>query len=127
MNTKKIESERIRDLLVASLPTRPTASPVVGGRGYSSKEMKEAFDRLPLFIIECFNSLMDDISAVGKDSLSGEIPTGISEGHTLATLFEDLTSGNAAGYLTVLGKSLDQTVLEICERLSRLEGEVRGV
>lgn len=126
MNTKKIQSEQIRDLLVSSLPTRPTASPLVGGRGYSSKEMKEAFDKLPLFIIERFNSLIDDVSASGRSSLSGEIPTGISDGHTLAMLFEDITSGNAAGYITVLGKSLAQAIIEIYERLSDLERKVYG-
>ena len=121
MKTKKILTEQISDLTVASLPTRPTSEATLGGRGYTAKEMKEAFDKLPLFIVEKFNSLLDDITSLGEGSVAAEIPTGISEGHSLSELFRDLTDGNAAAYINVLGKSLALTISEISERLSALE------
>ena len=121
MNTKKILTEQIIDLTVASLPTRPTSGTMLGGRGYTAKEMKEAFDRLPLFIVEKFNSLLDDLASTGEGSVAAEIPTGISEGHSLSRLFSDLKDGNASAYINVLGKSLALTISEIYERLSALE------
>ena len=122
MNTTKILTEEINDLTVGSLPTRPTAPIALGGRGYSSAEMKEAFDRLPLFIIERFNSLIDDIRGSGTGSITDAIPTEISDGHKLSDMFSDITSGNFAAYLKVLGKSLSVQIAEILERLEALEG-----
>ena len=61
MNTEKITESEIEELKISSLPSRPTAPPSFGGKGYTAKEMKEAFDKLPLFIIERLNSLIDDI------------------------------------------------------------------
>lgn len=61
MNTKKILDSEIESLSVASLPTRPTAPTAFGGSGYTASEMKAAFDRLPLRIIEGFNSLITEI------------------------------------------------------------------
>ncbi len=121
MNATKILTEEISDLTVASLPTRPTASVSLGGRGYSSTEMKEAFDKLPLFIIERFNALLDDIGALGAESLSGAIKTGLSDGHSLYNLFTDIANGSFASYMTVLEKSLTVHLAEIYERLSLLE------
>ena len=69
MNTQKITDSEISELKISSLPSRPTAPPSFGGRGYTAKEMKEAFDRLPLFIIERLNSLIDDVEII-KDELS---------------------------------------------------------
>ncbi len=123
MKATKILSEDILDLTVASLPTRPTADSSVGGGGYSAKMMKEAFDRLPLYIISCFNDLIDDIRAVGEGSLSAEIQTGISASHSLNDLFKDISSGDASSYLTVLGKPLSLQIAEILERLGTLEEE----
>lgn len=60
MSSPLIEESEIKDLLVSSLPTRPTAPSAFGGKGYTVSEMKEAFDKLPLFIIEKFNSLIND-------------------------------------------------------------------
>ena len=64
MNTTKILPSEITQLKVASLPSRPTASADVGGRGYTATQMKEAFDRLPLFIIERLNDLIDELSRI---------------------------------------------------------------
>ena len=62
MTTSKISDTEIDALKVASLPTRPTAPTAFGGKGYTATEMKEAFDKLPLKIIEEFNALIDDIA-----------------------------------------------------------------
>ena len=125
MNTTKILTEEICDLTVSSLPTRPTTPTALGGRGYSATEMKEAFDKLPLFIIERFNSLIDDIQAEGEGSVANVIPTSIAEGHKLSELFSDIKSGDMASYLMVLGKSLAVHIAEILERLNALEGNGR--
>ena len=106
MKTKRIENREIENLRISSLPTRPTAPKSLGGVGYTSKEMKEAFDKLPLFIIERFNPLLEDVALVGEDSLAASIPTGIRENHTLSNLFGDIKSGELASYLTVFGESL---------------------
>ena len=108
MNTKKILNEEIKDLRVSSLPSRPTAPSAFGGRGYTSAQMKEAFDRLPVFIIERFNSLLDDVSREGEGGIADEIKTGISEGHTLRELFSDVLDGSFASYLTVGEETLEE-------------------
>ena len=61
MITKKILDSEIESLKVASQPTRPTAPVAFGGKGYTATEMKAAFDKLPLRIIEEFNSLISEI------------------------------------------------------------------
>ena len=67
MTTSKIIDSEIESLKISSLPTRPTAPTAFGGKGYTATEMKEAFDNLPLKIIEKFNALIDDI---GKGALA---------------------------------------------------------
>ncbi len=124
MNATKILSEEINDLKVSSLPTRPTAKEELGGRGFSPMEMKEAFDKLPLFIIERFNALLDDISAEGAGSVLNEIKTGLSDGHTLYSFFKDIKEGGFASYLKVLDKPLALYIAEIEERLSSLEERI---
>ena len=126
MNTKKILTEEISDLTVSSLPTRPTSPIALGGRGYSSAEMKEAFDKLPLFIIDRLNSLIDDLRGEEGGSVSDVISTGITEEHKLSDLFEDVKNGNFCAYLNVLNKSLAVHIAEILERLNNLEGEKNG-
>ncbi len=115
MNTTKITNTEITERCVASLPTRPTSSSLYGGHGLSSSEMKAAFDKLPLHIIEKFNSLLDDISALGEGSLASEIPTGIEEGHTLSDLFSDIENGNLASRITVDGEPLTELLARISE------------
>lgn len=113
----KILKEDIEALKVASLPTRPTAPSSFGGRGYSAAEMKAAFDKLPLFIVEKFNLLIDAINGCGSESVTESIPTGIYDGHTLSQLLRDVKNGSFAAYLDVYGKSL-------VERIEELRGEV---
>ena len=116
MNTKTITYDEISDLTVASLPTRPTADPLYGGEGYSAEDMKRAFDRLPLFIIERLNMLIEDAARLGEGSLSEEIPTGIREGHPLAQLLSDMENGNLASYIKIGGESLSTVISRLEER-----------
>jgi hypothetical protein len=106
MTTKKITETEISELKVASLPTRPTAPTAYGGRGYTAKEMKAAFDKLPLFIASRFNALLDDLFADDESSLAAAMPTGIKDGHTLRELFSDITTGALSEYLTLDGETL---------------------
>ena len=120
MKTTKIKEEEIKDLKIASLPTRPTADTGFGGKGYSASDMKAAFDKLPLFIIERFNSLFEDIFEDG--GIAENIPTGIDAEHTLKALVSDITSGLFATYLTVGGITLLEKLSQIDRRLEALEG-----
>ena len=113
MKATLINDSEISELKVSSLPTKPTAPRAMGGMGYGAREMKEAFDKLPLFIIERFNALIEDIGNTGTDSLAGAIRTGIKDSHTLYDLFEDVESGVLATYLTVHGQGLSSYLLEM--------------
>ena len=125
MNTKKILADEISDITVASLPTRPTAPTAFGGRGYTSKDIKSAFDKLPLFIIERFNSLLDDISSEDENSIANAIPTGLQNEHTLKDLFYDITNGMLATYLVAVDDlTLDEYLLSLKEKENELETQV---
>lgn len=124
LTVTKITDADIRDLLISSLPSRPTAPTSFGGAGYTAKDMKAAFDRLPLYIIGRFNALLDDIAREGEGGVSESILTGISEGHSLKELFSDVISGEFANYLSVLGKSLAEVILELEGELLALEGSL---
>ena len=126
MNTKKITTYETAPLQISSLPTRPTASASFGGSGYDAKAMKEAFDKLPLFIIERFNTLIDDIVSEGEESLSGAIPTGISENHSLAKLFEDIKDESFAAYLKVCGTTLTEFLLTLRQDVDALMEANKG-
>lgn len=103
MKTTKITAEEAAQLSVASLPTRPTAATSYGGKGYTSTEMKEAFDRLPLLAIERLNSLIDDIT--GGD-VTEAIPTPHHNLPTLAAVINGIDSGALAASLTVGSETL---------------------
>ncbi len=124
MKTTNITSNKYEKLTVSSLPTNPTADINAGGYGYTPTQMKAAFDKLPLFIIERLNMLIDDITAEPSESISSAMLTGIAEGHTLFKLFSDIKDGTAAGYFAVGTESLATALASIKERLTRLEGEV---
>jgi hypothetical protein len=76
---------RLKSPKISSLPTRPTAPTAFGGKGYSATEMKEAFDRLPLYVAERLNSLIDDIE-------SGSLADLIAESEPFATLLGDVAA-----------------------------------
>jgi len=134
MKSTKILNSDIETLKISALPTKPTAPKSLGGAGYTSKEMKEAFDKLPLFIIERFNTLIEDINDTGEDSLAASINTGLGESHTLADLFDDIKSGVMATYFTVFGESLLSHILNMKNEIDLLksrfdalaEGESNG-
>lgn len=118
MKATKILETEIHAAGVCSLPSRPTAPEAFGGGGYSSADLRAAFDRLPLLVIRRLNMMIDDV----KDgSLSAEMPTGIRENHSLSDLFEDVISGNLAAYLSVGDRSLAAELGEIKARLAALE------
>ena len=121
MLSTKITEGEIAKLKISSLPTRPTAPKSFGGSGYTASEMKAAFDKLPLFIISRFNTLIDDIRAEGEDSLTAEIPSGIKDEHSLADMLRDITSGAFASYMQVLGAPLTEVVSEIRATLEELK------
>ncbi len=127
MRVEKILDEQIQDLKIASLPTRPTADRNLGGRGFTQKEMKEAFDKLPLLIIKHFNDLLEDICALGEDSVAAAIRTGLPDITTLAELFLAIQDGRLANQLSVSDKSLTSHMAQITERLSMLEGRMEDL
>lgn len=122
MKAKKIEKAEIKDILISSLPSRPTAPKSHGGRGYGAAEMKEAFDKLPLYIVARYNELIEAIGEVGDDSLAAAIPSGIKDEHTLKDLFLDVKSGALATYLTFLGKTLHEHIVYLYSELERMGG-----
>ena len=99
MNSRKITDGDIADKRVASLPTRPTAPMAFGGKGYTPTELKEAFDKLALHVIEKYNELIDDIVGMPGNSISDEIKTAITEAHTLSAMFADIKNGGFIEYV----------------------------
>lgn len=124
MNTTKILDSEINDLKISSLPSRPTAPTAFGGKGYTAAEMKAAFDKLSLFIIERFNMLLDDVCAEGDGSLADEIPTGISEGHSLSRLFSDIVNGDMPLYLSMGDESLSDMKTRLAEENASFEERI---
>ena len=129
MKAEKILDADIKSMKIASLPSRPTAPTAFGGAGLTATEVKEAFDKLPLYIVSRFNDLIEDIITEGKGGLAGSIPTGLGVGHTLSDLLADLGSGEAAEYIAVgeesLGEFCRRVDAELSEMLIRLE-EIYG-
>ena len=126
MNTKPILESEYAALRVSALPSRPTASSAFGGKGYTASQLKEAFDRLPLLLVERFNSLIEDIGGTGAGSLADSVPTGIESEHTLARFFEDVESGTLATYLQVGDQTLFSILTEIRNELSGLSSPEGG-
>ena len=83
MKSHTITNEEIEALKVASLPNRPTAPEEYGGHGFTAKEMKEAFDRLPLYLVDRLNDLIDAIETERSDSVLRSIKLGVGNGMTL--------------------------------------------
>ena len=120
MKTTKITSAEISDKTVSSLPTRPTAPRPFGGIGYTAQDMKEAFDRLPLYIIERFNNLIDDISAEPGDSVADKIKTGIKD-KSLTDFFEDIISGEVLRYIGCGEGTLEDFLTTMREDIDALQ------
>ena len=103
MKTTKITDGEMAPLRIASLPTRPTASTSFGGNGYTSREMKEAFDKLPELIAARFNSLIDDIDS---GELTSHLPTNLESPETLGEFFSKMDAGELCDLITIDGVSL---------------------
>ena len=123
MNTKTITAAEVAEMKISALPTRPTAPGYFGGKGYTAADMKSAFDKLPLYIIERLNSLIRDVSSDGEGSLVREIPTGIEEAPRLYDLISQIKSGELAAYLS-LG---DETLGERMYRIDENEAKVAAI
>ena len=124
MRTTKILDSEIKNLKISSLPSRPTAPSSFGGKGYTSKEMKEAFDKLPLLIIERFNMLLDDILDSGDGAISSSINTNLFEGHTLSDFFADLLSGKGAEYISLGDETLEECISRLKSNLEKLNEKI---
>lgn len=124
MKAKKILNSDIEHIMISSLPTHPTAPRAYGGMGFGATEMKEAFDKLPLYIVEEYNKLISDVRNFGEDSLAAAIPTGIKDGHNLHNLFEDVKSGELAAYFGILGKSLLSHLITIYAEIDKLKDKI---
>lgn len=120
MNSRKITDTDIADLKISTLPTRPTAPSAFGGKGYTAAEMKSAFDRLPLYIIERYNELIEDITAEGEGSVAEGIKTGITDTHTLGDMFEDIKNGNFIQYLESGGGPLGEYLLKLRSDIDKI-------
>ena len=121
MKTNKILNTETEPYLISSLPARPNLPYASGGINYSSSDLREAFDKLPLLIVERLNSL---ISEIEDSSVCESIETGIMDSHTLADMFNDIKIGNFVWYLTMDGEPVSTILYGIMERLDRLEAEV---
>lgn len=120
MKTTKITTEEYTPLTVSSLPTRPTAPASFGGKGFTPNEMKAAFDALPLLILERLNSLIEDVSAEGEDSIAAAIPTGIAEGQSLLELMGKFTDGSLPSLIAYSGDTLDGFLTKLRSELDEL-------
>ena len=121
MFAHKITDTEINNNRVASLPTRPTASASFGGKGYSAAEMKAAFDKLPLIIIEQFNNLLDDITRTDEEAITASIPTSIYVGHSLKKMLSEIPNGEFAGYLKVGDKTLANAIADIYDEIALIK------
>ena len=121
---EKIAPEKIKELSISSLPTYPNTPASAGGAGYSSADIKQAFDALTLYVIEKYNDLVDAIKAEGEGSITEEIHTGLGAGHTLSKLLNDIFSGSFAIYMRVNGTSLTTVLNRLDARLRKVEEEL---
>lgn len=119
MTTKKITQSEISSLSVASLPTRPTAPTAFGGRGYTSAEMKDAFDKLPTLAITRLNELIDDITT-GR--ICEAIPvSGSDRFNDLDELMRGIEGGDLANALTVLGTPLTTCIGKMLSDIEKIK------
>ena len=86
--------------------------------------MKAAFDRLPVFIIEKFNSLLDDIVSTDSGSLSASVPTGIRSAHTLKILFADIVNGVFSTYLSIGDETLAEMKIRLAYEVEKISEHI---
>ena len=125
MKSRKITEGDIADKKVASLPTRPTAPTAFGGKGYTPTELKEAFDKLALYVIERYNELIDDIIGAPGDSISDGMKTGISASHTLTNMFADIRNGSFIGYLKAPEGTLAEYLADLRADVDKIAAQLK--
>ncbi len=118
MKTKKITDAEMTPLRIASLPTRPTAQSSFGGGGYSSSELKAAFDKLPELIAARLNTLIDDIN---DGSLTSALPTGLTSPKTLGDFFLAMSTQTLADLILIDGISLREILENMQEEIDSLK------
>ena len=120
MFTKEIQESEIQPVAIASLPTRPTISTALGGRGFTASEMRAAFDALPRLIISRLNQLIAELGDGLVETLAKEIHIELPEGgYCFGDLLEDFEEGTLVNHLT-LGKggiSLGEAVPTLLEKV----------
>ena len=121
---KRISEDDISGMKISALPTRPTAPSAFGGRGFTANDMKEAFDKLPLYLVKKYNELIDAITGYTDESIAYMIPTGISEDHMLGDLITDVRSGAFARYLSVMDKSLTEHIAALILDVARIKRDM---
>ena len=121
MNSKIIEEYEVRDLKVSSLPTRPTAKEAFGGRGYSAKDMKAAFDRFPEYILTKLNLLIEDLLRQGEDSYVGSYKANENDNFNLQNVMEGISSGELADMIYIQGQSLASKIWELEYEIEELK------
>ena len=124
MNTTKILESEVESLKISSLPNRPTAEKKYGGAGLSAQEMKAAFDKLPIFIAERLNSLIDDIESEGDGKISESIKTGLDSGHCLSDFFADIKNGNLASYMALGDSTLVEKIYEMSAAIDAIKEQL---
>ena len=121
MNTQIITEGEITTRAISSLPTRPKAPLAFGGKGYSAKEMKSAFDALPRLIIDRLNSLILDIK---EGRVLDDIPTGGESLKTLREMLNGIENGDFSANLKLFDTTLSLFLLELRRDVDRLLTEV---
>lgn len=124
MKSKKITDGEISAMKVASLPTRPTAPAAFGGKGYTATELKEAFDKLPLFLVDRYNELIGDIYGEDGESITDKVKTAITENHTLTDLFADILNGNFISYLGAPEGTVMEYLIKLRADINKLAAEL---
>lgn len=122
MSITKITQSELQKLKVASLPARPNASGSFGGLGYTSAELRAAFDRLPELLVSRYNALVEAIGETGDGSLASSVPTGIEgadgTAYTLADLLRHISDGTFITYLKVGESYLDLVLASLAPLVS---------
>ena len=125
MKSQKITDGDINEKKVASLPTRPTAPAAFGGKGYTATELKEAFDSLPLFLVEKYNELIEDICGENGGTITDAVKTGITDTHTLSEFFLDITNGNLITYLAAPNGTVAQYLINLRSDIDKIAEKLK--
>ena len=122
MFTKEIQESEIEPVAIASLPTRPTTSSALGGRGYTASEMRSAFDALPRLIISRLNQLIAELGEGLVEELARDIFIELPDGgYSFGDLLDEFAQGLLVNRLTLGlgGPSLGEVLPPLIEKVNR--------